>query len=678
MPSATSRMRIRRNKVKIFGQKGLASTLITLAIVAMLIISAGPAQAVSVKITGLQERYTHGGSVDFQVSIDIWGSDRYVPVTNITLNITGFVNKSRVFFLNGTPISGDENITITNANISLNGFEYGNGTGWDDLLNENINFGYGYGYGTGTNLTYVYNVSVDSAQLPLGNYTASASLNAESPTKKHSFSSAPVSFEIAPIQVSMEIKPESINPRSKGRIKVTIFNDTPPGFDVASINISSVRFGPAGASVVKSETPTDKLILHFNTEDTGIQCGDTQANLTGKTNVGLDIRGIDNFRTVCAADQSMEVLIPLNLTTNRTEETTVATSPLGNVTLTIPNGTLAVDINGNPLTNISINSTLPTNARVALSGDDRVVGETVDLGPEGARFDPPIQIRFNYTMPLPRGVREDSLEVRFFNASTNKWEPLSIFEHNKRENYIIANISHFSAFALVGVAAAPPREAPSAAGEGSGGVTTAEPFENIAKAERIERDLVADKPILYTFKTPELGIYEIVVTGKENEPLIAIRVEALKGTSKLVAAPAPGTVYKNVNIWAGSKRVREALVRFKVENSWIEGNSLARTEVQMLRWAEGEWKTLETREIGKDDLYTYFEAKTPSLSMFAISGIKPVPTPTPEVTITPTPTPEVITPTPTPTKKPTPGFEIAASLIAIALVYLLVKKRRQI
>ncbi|MDW7726749.1 MAG: hypothetical protein SCH70_06470, partial [Candidatus Methanoperedens sp.] len=39
------------------------------------------------------------------------------------------------------------------------------------------------------------------------------------------------------------------------------------------------------------------LMLHFNTQDTGIQCGDTQVTLTGKTYDGQDITGMDSIVT---------------------------------------------------------------------------------------------------------------------------------------------------------------------------------------------------------------------------------------------------------------------------------------------------------------------------------------------------------------------------------------------
>jgi hypothetical protein len=82
-------------------------------------------------------------------------------------------------------------------------------------------------------------------------------------------------------------------------------------------------------------------------------------------------------------------------------------------------------------------------------------------------------------------------------------------------------------------------------GDGGGGVASGESFDNIAISESYDKDLVANIPVTYTFKAPELGVYEIAFTDKENENGITLRVEALKGTSKQVTAQAPGTVQEH-------------------------------------------------------------------------------------------------------------------------------------
>ena len=239
------------------------------------------------------------------------------------------------------------------------------------------------------------------------------------------------------------------------------------------------------------------------------------------------------------------------------------------------------------------------------------------------------------------------------------------------------NVSHFSTFALLGETTTQTTSGGTSGSGGStggGGVASSEPFDNIAVYDRKEKNLIANTPVTYSFK-PGLGVYEIVITGKQNENFIAIRVEALKGTSKLVSVSPPGEVYKNINIWAGTKRIKEVLIRFKVENSWISQNNFATDEIKMLKWDSSKWVELETSEKAKDDSYTYYEAKSQSLSMFAIVGLKAVAMPTPTVEVTETPIKE--TPTPTPTKKKRiPGFEAAMSLIAIAILIVFRNKRR--
>lgn len=112
-------------------------------------------------------------------------------------------------------------------------------------------------------------------------------------------------YEIA---VTIDIKPgsfpNSINPKSKGVIPVAIL--TTETFDAATVDSTTVLFGPSGteAAPVKSalqDVDGDgdiDMILHFNTQTTGIQCGEISATLTGETLDGQMIKGSDDINTV--------------------------------------------------------------------------------------------------------------------------------------------------------------------------------------------------------------------------------------------------------------------------------------------------------------------------------------------------------------------------------------------
>lgn len=115
-------------------------------------------------------------------------------------------------------------------------------------------------------------------------------------------------FQSAVVEVGIDIKPgsfpNSINPNSQGVIPVAIL--TTDTFDATTVDPSTVFFGATGTEAapvqsaledVDSDGDTD-MILHFNTQDTGIQCGATAASLTGKTQSGQAIQGSDSIETV--------------------------------------------------------------------------------------------------------------------------------------------------------------------------------------------------------------------------------------------------------------------------------------------------------------------------------------------------------------------------------------------
>jgi hypothetical protein len=113
-------------------------------------------------------------------------------------------------------------------------------------------------------------------------------------------------FVEALIRITIDIKRKSnrINPNSHGVIPVFVL--TMDAFDAATVDSTTVRFGRAGteAAVVHATFEDvngdgrNDLVLHFRTHETGIQCGDTFASLTGRTVNGQPIQGSDAIVTV--------------------------------------------------------------------------------------------------------------------------------------------------------------------------------------------------------------------------------------------------------------------------------------------------------------------------------------------------------------------------------------------
>ncbi len=105
--------------------------------------------------------------------------------------------------------------------------------------------------------------------------------------------------------VAIDIRPKNdanrINPNSNKDIIVAIFSLN--GFDATTVDATTVLFGRTGiearpAQATLKDVNRDGLVdllLSFDADITGIQCGDTQAVLTGETNAGLPVRGFDSI-----------------------------------------------------------------------------------------------------------------------------------------------------------------------------------------------------------------------------------------------------------------------------------------------------------------------------------------------------------------------------------------------
>lgn len=113
---------------------------------------------------------------------------------------------------------------------------------------------------------------------------------------------------LAEIIVQIDIKPgsdpNSINLKSNGVIPMAVLTDG--SFDAASVNPTTVLFGQTGYEAepvhysfddVDDDGDTD-MILHFRTQDTGMEPDDTEAILTGLTTDGTEITGTDSVRIV--------------------------------------------------------------------------------------------------------------------------------------------------------------------------------------------------------------------------------------------------------------------------------------------------------------------------------------------------------------------------------------------
>jgi len=134
-----------------------------------------------------------------------------------------------------------------------------------------------------------------------------------------------------------------------------------------------------------------------------------------------------------------------------------ATSEDGTLTLTIPEGTIALDKDGNPLTSLEaeVDTSPPPPPK-----DASIIGLAYNFGPDEATFDPPITLTWSYDPnDIPEGVAEEDLVVAWYDEAANKWVELDCIV-DTGNNTITASIEHFTTFAIMGMVASIPGSEP--------------------------------------------------------------------------------------------------------------------------------------------------------------------------------------------------------------------------
>jgi hypothetical protein len=117
-----------------------------------------------------------------------------------------------------------------------------------------------------------------------------------------------IEYIFEPLAIWIDIKPatfpNSINPKSKGKIPVAIL--TTRSFDATAVDPTTIRFGSTGIETAPVHSAMEDvdgdgdidMVLHFVTQDTGITCGSAYASLTGAMFSGVRIKGFDSIETV--------------------------------------------------------------------------------------------------------------------------------------------------------------------------------------------------------------------------------------------------------------------------------------------------------------------------------------------------------------------------------------------
>jgi len=135
-----------------------------------------------------------------------------------------------------------------------------------------------------------------------------------------------------------------------------------------------------------------------------------------------------------------------------TEDVTLVSDD-GTATAEIPSGTTALDSDGNPISEITVQPPA-TEAPVPPATNVIVMA---DFGPDGATFDPPITITMIFDpASLPEGVLPEDLVIAYYDAVTGEWIELADIVVDTENNTVSGTTSHFTQFAILAEAEVTP------------------------------------------------------------------------------------------------------------------------------------------------------------------------------------------------------------------------------
>lgn len=163
--------------------------------------------------------------------------------------------------------------------------------------------------------------------------------------------------------------------------------------------------------------------------------------------------------------------------------------------------------------------------------------------------------------------------------------------------------------------------------------------EKLTKLDRFLSTLVAYTleqragagPVRLSFGSVSVGASPMLESA--TTPIASVGIEPTETTNDLVVTlqeveptgvtPIPkGKIYCYLSLNSTGGSPGRVTLSLRVENSWMDANDIAASDVGLSRLRDGTWSPLTTVEAGHDDTYTYYLAESDGLSLFAITAVK--------------------------------------------------------
>ena len=124
---------------------------------------------------------------------------------------------------------------------------------------------------------------------------------------------------------------------------------------------------------------------------------------------------------------------------------------------------------------------------------------------------------------------------------------------------------------------------------------------------------------------PEQVVKNLTITF--IEPVLTATLKIYHLAERPPGVPVPPNVpllYFTISAPAALlENVEKAVITFAVEKAVVEEKGVGVETIVLNRFFEGVWEELPTRKVAEDAVFIYFEAESPGLSHFAVTGVVP-------------------------------------------------------
>lgn len=437
--------------------------------------------------------------------------------------------------------------------------------------------------------------------------------------------------------------------------------------------ISSFSFkelGPIVEGLVDEDAKTITLTVPYGTDLSSLVPTITHNGVSITPNTGLaqDFTNPVTY-TVTAEDSSIqEYKVTVNITPNTAKAITSFDFEALSVTGTVDEGAKTVDLTVPFGTDVTALTPTIVHTGASVSPDTGVAQDftntvtytvtaadastqkytvTVNVAPNTAKgitsfdfaeIDPAVNGSINeslktITLKVPHGTNVTALVPTIAYSGTNILPNTGVAQNfTNSVTYTVTDANGITQNYTVSVIIAantdnnpPATPARSGGGGGGGGGSTGEKYENIELKDVSSMFVNKDMSARFEFQSENNDIQYVEYESLKNAGSISVTIECLKDRSIFADSLPAGRIYRNINIWVGKtgyatpNNINDPMIGFRVNNSWIENNSIDVNSIVLNRY-DGSWNKLPTTLTSSDNSYHYFETSTPGFSPFAITG----------------------------------------------------------